>query len=873
MRAADHRPESIPAASRLPGLPPHPAATGSIARRRSALARWAAPVAVALLACPAALAQAPAAPPSGSQQQLSEMERMVAAEVAKCPVKANPAFRNFGIVAPETTVELQATLTNPLDRPVKCIRSVPTCQCTTMDMLGKEIPARGSISVPVSMKTGSTTGQKTASVRMMFEGVPGLVEVKITADVAYAVRGYQVNTYPGKPAQKDTFVNAFDFPHQVMGEVTIETVDQKPFRLLSVQNAPPVFVDFNPASDAPRAAYRVRYDFSSAPCEQVPKYLIFETDRPDSPLMDMRVRHQCTRIENAFAFAAYRDNLGIMPVGKPRELAVEIKHANGVRIDRVESMDPRLAVQMTGTKSDSDSLLVQMTVTAQPGAQGVFIAPIRFHGEGPDPKRPIPPGQPPVGVTPRMADYLVYLKAVPAQAAAPAAQQAAGATPPAAAPEPGTPIALSPATREAVLAAPAVPMDTRINAQKVTKLADPTLPSRVVQPLPVVQRIAERSDEVPMDAERFARAMKAVDAGLAYLARSQGSGGGWMEGTAAKGTDQAKASNAASAAVTGLVLKAFAQSGRLAAKDPQAARALAYIVASTQLDGTFTPDPQGGLSNYVASLVLMGLAAQGDPALAMQVATVREWLTTNQWSQAKGVSPRDDWFGGAGYGRNGRPDLSNTQLMLDALHDAGVSPDDPAVQRALVFVQRTQNSRANPAPWAQAGGADGGFIYTPANGGESFASEDAGEGRYGEKMPEGAPRSLRSYGSMTYAGFKSMLYAGLAPDDQRVKDAFAWIRTHFTFDENPGLGAQGHFYYLHAMARALHAANQPVIEDAKGASHNWRDELVAALVARQAADGSWKNSADRWQESQPDLVTAYAVLALQEALKPVLRAQ
>jgi hypothetical protein len=33
------------------------------------------------------------------------------------------------------------------------------------------------------------------------------------------------------------------------------------------------------------------------------------------------------------------------------------------------------------------------------------------------------------------------------------------------------------------------------------------------------------------------------------------------------------------------------------------------------------------------------------------------------------------------------------------------------------------------------------------------------------------------------------------------------------------------------------------------------------------------NPAERWQEGQPDLVTAYAVLALEEALKPVTAAE
>jgi squalene-hopene/tetraprenyl-beta-curcumene cyclase len=191
-------------------------------------------------------------------------------------------------------------------------------------------------------------------------------------------------------------------------------------------------------------------------------------------------------------------------------------------------------------------------------------------------------------------------------------------------------------------------------------------------------------------------------------------------------------------------------------------------------------------------------------------------------------------------------------------------------------VARTQNIASNQEAWAQKGSKDGGFVYTPAGGGESFSSEAAGEGRKGENLPEGT-RSLRSYGSMTYAGLKSMLYAGLSPDDPRVRAAFDWIRAHYGFAENPGLGAQGHFYYLHTAARALLATNAvdvtPASAGAPPSPRNWRDDLVDAVCAMQREDGSWKNPTERWMEGNPELATIYAVLALEEAIKPVTRAR
>jgi squalene-hopene/tetraprenyl-beta-curcumene cyclase len=822
--------------------------------------RTTAAVLAALLAMFGMMAMPAAAAPQ--QQQIADRAREVARQMAICPVKANPAQLDAGLVRPNTDVKFEAVLLNTLDRPVTCVRSSPSCTCTTVDMLGKVIPAGGTLTVPLSMRTSGATGEKTAQVVLMFKDVPGLVELGIRAEVTYPVRAFQMNPGPDGKPRRDPFINAYDIKSNVAGEVTVESIDGAPFRVLSVGGQPAQFVDFDPVNQGPRESYRVRYDFSRLPCDQVPKYLVIETDRADARLIDLRVRHECTRINPAFSFAQFRENLGVLAPGETRMFEFEIKHANGVRIDAVNSTDPRLDSRIVGQKPGAeDGLLVTVAVTAKADASGLVLAPLRFVGVGPDPKRPVPPGQP-VATTPRESDFLVYAKierAAPKLEAKPVSQAE---------------IAVPDAVRTAVLAPPAPAMDARIKADRITRLGDPSVPGRVLRPLPVVMRIADRAEEVPMDPARFAAARAAVTKGLDYLRTTQGPDGGWMQGSAAKATDQAAPSTAVPSAVTGLALKAFAQAGFTGKSDAAARKALDYVVARTMVGGEFRPDQSGGLANYVASMVLMGLAAQQDDSLVRPVEAIRTWLVRNQWDQEEGIGPNADWFGGAGYGNHGRPDLSNTQLMLDALHDAGVSTDDPAVQRALVFVARTQNTKANDATWAQKGSGDGGFVYTPSNGGESFASDAAGEGRYGEKMPEGT-RSLRSYGSMTYAGFKSLLYAGLSKDDPRVTAAWDWIRRNYTFAENPGLGQQGRYYYLHAAARAMFAANTASVVplDAKasgeGAPRNWRNDLVDALLGTQREDGSWVNGADRWQEGQPELVTAYAVLALEEALKPV----
>jgi squalene-hopene/tetraprenyl-beta-curcumene cyclase len=167
---------------------------------------------------------------------------------------------------------------------------------------------------------------------------------------------------------------------------------------------------------------------------------------------------------------------------------------------------------------------------------------------------------------------------------------------------------------------------------------------------------------------------------------------------------------------------------------------------------------------------------------------------------------------------------------------------------------------------------DGSFIYsTSVNKDligvpESKANPDQIEAAKQGKSVSG----LRGYGSITYAGFKSYLYANLDRDDPRVVAAHDWIRRNFVLDRNPGMPdpihLHGLFYYYMTMGRALNAWGSTYIEAPDGTRHDWANELIAHLVSAQREDGSWVNSASRWMEDNPALVTAYSLIALQNAM-------
>ncbi|MCC7420468.1 MAG: terpene cyclase/mutase family protein [Planctomycetaceae bacterium] len=323
---------------------------------------------------------------------------------------------------------------------------------------------------------------------------------------------------------------------------------------------------------------------------------------------------------------------------------------------------------------------------------------------------------------------------------------------------------------------------------------------------------------------------------ITFLKNTQAADGSWT--------------NATQPGITGLVLCGLLDAGAKPS-DPVVARGLKHLEGYRQKDGGIYHE-KSGHKNYETCIAIMAFAkanteGQYDELIKKADAYVREL----QWDEGEKIDNKDVKYGGAGYGRTGdRPDLSNTAFLIDALKAAGAKDNDPSIQKALVFVSRSQNleTEHNTTPLV-AKVNDGGFYYTPALGGQSQAGMTENGG-------------LRSYASMTYAGLKSMLYAGLTEKDPRVKAAYDWARKHYTMSENPGMGQAGLYYYYHTLGKALSVMKVDQITDAQGTKHDWRKDLVAELKQKQGENGSWVNPADRWMEGDPNLVTSYVLVTL-----------
>ncbi|HEY3899813.1 MAG TPA: prenyltransferase/squalene oxidase repeat-containing protein [Chthoniobacter sp.] len=341
----------------------------------------------------------------------------------------------------------------------------------------------------------------------------------------------------------------------------------------------------------------------------------------------------------------------------------------------------------------------------------------------------------------------------------------------------------------------------------------------------------------------------AIDKGLAFLKARQKADGSWS------------AAEPNHPALTALPLLAFQRepTGRYLEGQPEfMQKGYAFIRSKAQPNGGIY---SRGLANYNTSLALLALLNSGNANDEALIETAHRFIVGQQ---ARAL-PDPSLDGGIGYGpagtEHGHPDLDNTLVALEALRAYKIThPSAEAAagkdlnwSAAIEFISRCQNlPETNKEPWVSTAPADrGGFVYFP---GDSKAGKTT--------LPDGRV-AYRSYGTMTYAGLLSYIYADLKKDDPRVTSAVDWLTHNYTLDENPGLQHAGLYYYYHLMSKGLAAAGLKELKLADGRKINWEKELGLKLIDIQNSDGSWVNDTGRWMEKDPVLVTSYCVMALE----------
>ena len=340
---------------------------------------------------------------------------------------------------------------------------------------------------------------------------------------------------------------------------------------------------------------------------------------------------------------------------------------------------------------------------------------------------------------------------------------------------------------------------------------------------------------------------RSLDKGLKWLHGEQNSSSGYW------GSPQYPALSA-------LVLRAtlgHPNDEEVKAYRDQVSKGFKFLRSKVQTDGGIYGK---GLASYNTSISLMAFLQLNDPQDEEVIRGARKFLV-NQQSDFDQKGKTDHLFdGGLDMAPLGLTRFIEHAPAMEALYYAKKSlpgkegdQSDLDWQAAIDFVSKCQNlSETNPQSWVSSHEEDrGGFIYFPGN---SMA---------GERNDGNGTVSLRSYGSMSYAGLLSFIYAEMDPADPRVIAVKEWLNQNYQIKENPGMGKQGLYYYYHTMAKALSIAGIDTLNPSQNVSKDWKRELSLTLLDLQSSQGFWVNESGRWWEKDPVLVTCYAMLALE----------
>jgi hypothetical protein len=303
-----------------------------------------------------------------------------------------PPLIDFGRVSPGSRHPARFLLRNLSGGPVTVARATPSCKCTDLsDVVGKTIAPGAAIELTATLAVPGSPGQKDAEVLIALQGVPGVARARMQADVTMPVRV--------EPAYVDALKGAQE------GEIRVASVDGAPFRITAAGGKAPSFVGFDPAADALRAEYRIRWRTQDLGAPAIPQWWVIDTDRADCPQVPLRIRHETTgsRFDPGRTARFWFVPESIVLAGRVRpgtliELRTTIEHLNPAAQGRVTNPAWSQVRGMSVPGGEGTAELVSATprgesfvdlvfrFTAAPGRQGPMYVPVMIEtatGQGP----------------------------------------------------------------------------------------------------------------------------------------------------------------------------------------------------------------------------------------------------------------------------------------------------------------------------------------------------------------------------------------------------------------------------------------------------------------------------------------------------------
>ncbi len=305
------------------------------------------------------------------------------------PLVIDPGDIKLGAIDPNTIHEVELSLRNTGSTPLRIVKTSSDCKCTVPeDLDGTVIPPGATHLLRASFTARASPGTKTAKILLNIDYGQGIKQALTT------IEGKITMAVQATPAYVDALKGVWS------GEIRVESTDGRPFRIVSVNRAPPVFADgFNEAG-AVRTAYTLRWTIEYQRDNCVGGELLWwviETDHPDCPVLPLRIRHECTGHladptyrERGWLFREYMTNLGGVVAGESTEIDVDVRRINHLPtsgIYAVESLSPDATAELVTTVdlgAPSDTTTCRVRFTPREGYEGLIYALVNFKSSGGD---------------------------------------------------------------------------------------------------------------------------------------------------------------------------------------------------------------------------------------------------------------------------------------------------------------------------------------------------------------------------------------------------------------------------------------------------------------------------------------------------------
>ena len=278
------------------------------------------------------------------------------------PIRLEPASIDFGYLQPSKNATGIVNIHNTGNAPIKILSTKASCHCTTLDELaGKVIQPRESVPLRATLDTGMMPGLKKSSLTLVFEGYTRPLNVNIRGEVTLPIRIVPqfINVVSREGgAQPD-----------LQGTITIESIDQKPFRVLSTDGRDPEFVGFDPAIDELRSSYQLRWNVEESVknCDTMRSYWCVVTDHPSCAIVDAKVRHECAlprgtpgrgwRIDDA------RLLLGHIRRGEPIEATFNVTKLVGQQIHQISPLTAGVDAELISVEYGGEDASCRVRIT------------------------------------------------------------------------------------------------------------------------------------------------------------------------------------------------------------------------------------------------------------------------------------------------------------------------------------------------------------------------------------------------------------------------------------------------------------------------------------------------------------------------------